>query len=89
MQDKSATASGRCFTPKSCDPAVNDISCAAAAVIWVDVDSIRRTVFGAGTALHAGFLFDEQGFFAFNPEDTVGTDQFAVAAADAFLFRES
>ena len=81
----SAAASGWSLPSKSGDPAVNDIGCAAAAIIRINIDGVCRAVFGAGAALHAGICIDEQGFFAFNPEDTVGADQFAVTATDAFL----
>ena len=81
----SAAASGRSCTAKPGDPAANDIGGAAAAVIWIYIDGVRRAVFGAGAALHAGVRIDKQGHFAFNLEDTVGTDQFAVTATDAFL----
>ena len=86
---ESAAAAGGSFTEKLGDPIVDDIGCAAAAVIRINVDGLHRAVLGAGAAFHASILVDDQGFSISNLENTVGTDKFTVTAADAFFLRQS
>lgn len=81
----SAAASGGRFAEKPGNPVVNNVGCAAAAVIRIDVDGIHRTVLGAGAAFHAAIPVDDSGFSVLNLENAVGADLFAVAAADAFI----
>lgn len=85
----STAAAARGLAPDFREPAVDDIGGAAAAVVGIDVDGRGRAVFGAGPAFHAGVRVDDFGLAFPDSEDAVRADQFAVAAADAFIDREA
>ena len=60
----------------------------AAAVVGIYVYSRSRTVFGTCTAFHTAILIDNPGLAMADLENAVRTDHLAVAATNAFVFRQ-
>jgi|GEM_PF-4023949 len=74
--------------PYSGYPAVDDIGCAATALIRPYVDGTNRTVCGTGATFHTTIMVNNRGLFAIHLKDAMRTYSYTISAADAYLMVE-